>query len=108
MFEPSFKSKRRVIEPIWLRSDQEARRIPILRAAARCFNRQGYHGTTIEDIASRLNVTKGALYHYVKNKEEILFACHRIALDLAMRGLQIAEDKGGSPAAQLKIALHHY
>jgi TetR/AcrR family transcriptional regulator len=108
MFEQPFKPKRKPTRPIWLRSDQEARRAAILRAAARCFTRQGYHGTTIADIASRLNVTKGALYHYVKNKEEILVACHRIALDLAMRGLEIAKCEGGPPATQLKIALHHY
>ena len=50
----------------------EIRRETILQAAARCFNRKGYHGTTIEDIAQELRVSKAALYYYVKSKEEVL------------------------------------
>lgn len=35
------------------------------------FARYGYKKTTVEDIASKLGVTKGNLYFYVKNKEDL-------------------------------------
>jgi TetR/AcrR family transcriptional regulator len=103
------KARRRPAMPIWANKNQtDARRTTILREAAGCFNQKGYHGTTIDDIAERLNVTKGALYHYVRNKEELLFECHQIALDIGMEGLRLAHEAGGSPDVWLKTALKHY
>ena len=103
------KIQRRLASPIWaIRNSPDARREAILREAAGCFNRQGYHGTTIEDIANRLHVTKAALYHYIANKEEILFECHKLALDLGMEGLRRADVQGGAPDERLEIALRHY
>ena len=103
------KIQRRPASPVWaIRNPPDARREAILREAAGCFNRQGYHGTTIEDIATRLNVTKAALYHYITNKEEILFECHKLALDLAMEGLRLAKEQGGAPDERLEITLRHY
>ena len=39
----------------------------ILRAAAEVFIEKGYHGTTMEEIAARLLMTKGSMYYYFKN-----------------------------------------
>lgn len=95
--------------PIWSGDNARGvRRETILKEAARCFSRKGYHGTTIGDIAQRVNVSKAALYYYVKNKEEILFKCHEMALDIGMEGLRRAEEDGGSPDRMLKIVLRHY
>ena len=52
------------------------RRIDILKSAAAAFRRRGFHGASVDEIASALEMTKGNLYYYFKNKEEILFACH--------------------------------
>jgi AcrR family transcriptional regulator len=52
------------------------RRGEILEAALRAFREQGYHATTLEDIAGRLGLRKTALYHYFPDKEAILYACH--------------------------------
>jgi AcrR family transcriptional regulator len=59
---------------------RERRRGEILRAALRAFRDQGYHATTLEDIAEALGVRKAALYHYFPDKESILYACHRESL----------------------------
>ncbi len=56
-------------------------RVDILKAAARSFRRLGYHGATVEEIAAALQMKKGNLYYYFRNKEEILFACHQYSLD---------------------------
>ena len=42
----------------------------VLKAAAHCFNRKGYSGTSLKDVANMLGLTDPALYYYVRNKEE--------------------------------------
>lgn len=53
----------------------------ILLAAARIFNRRGYHQTSMSHVANALGVSKPYLYYYLKNKEDILFECSRIATE---------------------------
>jgi AcrR family transcriptional regulator len=60
------------------------RRIEILKSAAAAFRRRGYHGASVDEIASALEMTKGNLYYYFENKEEILFACHDYSLDVLL------------------------
>ena len=74
-------------------------RVEILKAAAAAFRRLGYHGATVEEIAAALEMKKGNLYYYFRNKEEILFACHQYSLD---RLLAILDDieRSGVPAEQ--------
>jgi TetR/AcrR family transcriptional regulator len=91
-----------------VRQRQELRRETILEVAARSLNRAGYRGTSVEDIASELNVSKAALYYYVKNKEQMFVACHEAALDVAMEGLREAHRTGRSPEEKLRTALRWY
>jgi AcrR family transcriptional regulator len=56
------------------------RRREILHAALATVRDQGYHATTLDDIAERLGVRKTALYHYFPDKDSILYACHRESL----------------------------
>ncbi len=49
----------------------------LLRAAAECFADQGYHKTTIREIASRAGVTLGALYHHFRDKRALLIWVNR-------------------------------
>ena len=47
----------------------------ILTAARRLFLEKGYEKTTIQDIVDQLGgLTKGAVYHHFKSKEEIMNA----------------------------------
>jgi AcrR family transcriptional regulator len=61
------------------------RRIEILKSAAAAFRRRGFHGASVDEIASALQMTKGNLYYYFTNKEEILFACHDYSLDILLQ-----------------------
>jgi AcrR family transcriptional regulator len=60
---------------------RQLKREAVILAAARAFRERGYHNTSLEDVASALNVTKPTIYYYVANKEEILFECFRAGLD---------------------------
>ena len=44
----------------------------ILEEALKLFSQSGYMGTSMNDIAARLGVTKAALYKHYKSKQEIL------------------------------------
>lgn len=45
----------------------------LLKAAATAFMERGYSGTSIDDIAHLMGVTKGYVYHYYTSKSEIYF-----------------------------------
>jgi AcrR family transcriptional regulator len=55
----------------------------VLGIAVEVFNERGYDGTSMEDLAVRLGVTKSAIYHHVQSKQELL----RRGLDRALDGL---------------------
>jgi AcrR family transcriptional regulator len=61
------------------------RRVEILRAAAVVFRRRGFAGAGVEAIARHLHMTKGNLYYYFRDKEEILYFCHDWSLDVLLR-----------------------
>ena len=44
----------------------------VMNAALKLFVRQGYVATSVEQIASAANLTKGAVYFYFKDKETLL------------------------------------
>jgi AcrR family transcriptional regulator len=77
-------------------------RIDILKAAAKAFRKLGYHGATVEEIATALHMKKGNLYYYFRNKEEILFACHQYSLDRLMQLLDDVEQSGVKPDQKLR------
>jgi AcrR family transcriptional regulator len=56
------------------RAPAEQRREEILRAAETCFTERGYHGTTIDHIAERCGLSKGAIYWHFPGKRELFLA----------------------------------
>lgn len=51
------------------------KRTAILRTAAKLFATNGYEATSLVNIADQLGMHKATLYHYVDNKESILYQC---------------------------------
>ncbi len=64
----------------------EMKRQVVLRTAARAYTQRGFHESTLADIADELNISKPLLYYYFKNKDEILFECHRIGIEAVTDG----------------------
>ncbi|WP_161962497.1 TetR/AcrR family transcriptional regulator [Nocardioides speluncae] len=54
---------------------------PILSAALDAFSEQGFHGTSVRDIARRVGVTVPSLYYHHANKEAILVDLLNQSLD---------------------------
>jgi len=49
----------------------------ILEHATRLFAERGYDGTTLQDIADAIGITRPGLYHYISSKEQLLAALVR-------------------------------
>lgn len=45
----------------------------ILDAAITVFSQRGYSGASLQEIAERVGILKGSLYHYIDSKESLLF-----------------------------------
>jgi len=52
----------------------EERKAQIYQAALACFNRKGYHRTTMDDIVAESGLSKGSLYWYFKSKKELFLS----------------------------------
>ncbi|ONK13728.1 TetR/AcrR family transcriptional regulator [Streptomyces sp. MP131-18] len=52
----------------------EARRRQILQGAAQCFARNGFHGTSMQDVFRETGLSAGAVYRYFPGKEAIIAA----------------------------------
>ena len=62
----------------------------------------------MEDIASTLGVTKGALYRYIHNKHEVLFECFKIAQHLSDEALETATKQPGTGLDKLRIFMNQF
>lgn len=74
-------------KPRWERR-KDARPQELLDAALALFVERGYAATRLDDVAARAGVSKGTLYLYFENKEELFKAVVRANLvsALAERG----------------------
>ncbi len=77
----------------------------VLEIAVALFNEQGYDATSVADLATRLGLTKSALYHHFDSKEQLL----ALALDEALSRLEGVfgepDAREGSPAERLGAVL---
>jgi len=68
--------------------DHAQKRDAVIRAAARAFSQNGFHQTSLDDIAAALGVTKPTVYYYVESKEQLLFECFQAGLEVIREGLR--------------------
>lgn len=52
----------------------DARRRQILDGAARCFARDGFHATSMQDVLKEVGLSAGAVYRYFSGKEDLIAA----------------------------------
>ena len=80
----------------------------VLKAAANCFNRKGYSGTSLKDVANMLGLTDPALYYYVRNKEELVYLCYVRAADVGREAMERAVADGGTGLEQARRYLRYH
>ncbi|WP_138734726.1 TetR/AcrR family transcriptional regulator [Modestobacter excelsi] len=75
----------------------------LLDVAVAVFNERGFEATSMDELATRLGVTKSAIYHHVPSKVELL----RLALDRALDGLFAVLDEPGATSGPAIDRLEH-
>lgn len=83
----------------WDRARDEQHRVKreaILKAASECLNEAGYAGTSLADVAQRLNVTHNALYYYFKSKEDLVLHCFLRSISVIEGCIEDAEASGAT------------
>jgi AcrR family transcriptional regulator len=63
------------------RQKQEA----FYKAGTWFFNKKGFNGASLDEIAEHLNVSKGAFYYHIRNKEDLLYACYERSIAITNR-----------------------
>lgn len=80
-----------------------AKRLALICEAAKAFTKNGFHNTSLDDVAVGLGVSKPTLYYYVKTKQEILYECHNMALDLGVKAREQAYAATSRPDERLRL-----
>lgn len=72
----------------------------VLRRSIEVFNRRGYDGTSMGDLARELGLTKSAIYHHVPSKEHLLEQALNEALDSLEGALDTVDAAPGLSATE--------
>jgi AcrR family transcriptional regulator len=81
--------------------EQTSQRDLFLRAATKLINQQGYVGASVDKICARLNVTKGAFYHHISAKDDLVTDCFNRSFGIIRKAQAAAKARSGNFASQL-------
>ncbi|WP_286261616.1 TetR/AcrR family transcriptional regulator [Thalassotalea atypica] len=62
-----------------------------LKVGSSFFNHKGFKGTSLDELAQSLGVTKGAFYYHIKNKEDLLIKCLNRTFTIESNELALAK-----------------
>lgn len=80
------------------------RRREVLDEAARLFTERGYGGTSMDDVANAVELTKGTLYHHFPGKAEILVEVYDEAADFVLANTnEVPADTPAPEAVRLLV-----
>ncbi len=77
----------------------------IIEEAVKLFYARGFTGTTLDDIAAELGVTKPFIYTHFRSKVELLAALCKPTIELSLAAVETASKEPGSPSERLYRAV---
>jgi AcrR family transcriptional regulator len=82
---------------------RDARRDHILSAARRCFLRNGFHATSMQDLFAEAGMSSGAVYRYFASKDDMIIAI----AEENLRGVvaMILDVAGRQPAGSVGVVM---
>jgi AcrR family transcriptional regulator len=84
----------------------EVRKQEILAASQNLFDKQGYEGTSVEDIIREVSLSKGAFYHHFKGKHAVLLALvDQIGSEMVEHFSSVVNSGGLTAVEKLKLLL---
>lgn len=86
----------------------ESTRQALVDSAVHLFTGQGYAGTSLDEVARRARVTKGALYHHFSGKQALFEAAFEAVESAVMTRLAEIVDGPGEPWDRAMNGIRHY
>ncbi|BEQ14148.1 TetR/AcrR family transcriptional regulator [Desulfoferula mesophila] len=77
-------------------------------AAARLFAAQGYHATSLRELAEALGLNKSSLYHYFDSKQDLLYQLLDDYITEALAEIQALCAGEGDPEEKLAEFMRYY
>jgi len=74
------------------------------KAGTWLFNKKGFNGASLDEIADNLNVSKGAFYYHIRNKEDLLYSCYNHSLTILEGVYGEAESAGSNGLEKIDYA----
>jgi AcrR family transcriptional regulator len=83
----------------------DRRRREILDTAAKVISKVGYANASLEEIAAANKISKSALYHYFRSRDEILFAMHEVLANDFLDHAASVRESGDTATAMLRATI---
>lgn len=83
-------------------SKADAQRRRVLNASVEIFSKRGYRGTSMNDIAAAVGLSKPTLYHYFRSKEDILVRLYEDLLAESLAGAKAIVAAAPGPLEALR------
>lgn len=96
---PANQKTRRVV-------DRRNREDEVINAAVEIFYAKGYSAASIQDVADRVGVLKGSLYHYISSKEDLLFRIFEGSHEQAVQLMADITERNLPPRQRLEAYLN--
>ena len=81
----------------------------ILKATTELVNKKSYHGTSLEMIAAKVNISKSTIFYYFKSKEGVILTLFEEALRSVRKQVSlILNDKNLTGKEKLRKWMHSY
>ena len=88
--------------------EKQARKHDIIESALRLFAEKGFHEVTMDEIAELVGISKGTLYLYFKNKDDMFFSVIQEKTNLLIQRLEDAVNFEKPFHECLKAYIHTY
>jgi len=86
----------------------DTRPAEIMEAAQKLFSTRGFRATSLDRVAEAAGVTKGAIYHYFRGKEDLLLKALNLWMEKDWLPSQaIIEAEPGPASAKLRLIIRH-
>lgn len=89
-------------------AERASKREALLLTAVRMFNANGFHATSLDDVAAALGVSKPTIYYYLGNKDQVLLECVERGLAMLQEEAEVAKAAPGTGLNRLRAFLVRY
>tara|TARA_R110002073_G_scaffold58730_1_gene148614 strand:+ start:1806 stop:2318 length:513 start_codon:yes stop_codon:yes gene_type:complete len=87
---------------------RKKKRQAVIEAGAALFVEKGFEGTSLDDIASKLGITKRTIYYYVQSKDDILMEVMRQSMSFLEKLVWVSENKSQGAIDRIRGVIDEY